>query len=101
MAQIINLSIDLTKVDKSKIKEVQLKSGKTAKYLNLTMFVNDEQDQYGNIASLSLQQTEEQRTAKTPKTYVGNGKRIWADNGKPKPESEGNNTSANNDDLPF
>ena len=101
MAQIINVSIDLTKVDKSQIKEVTLKSGKIAKYLNLTMFVNDENDQYGNIASLSLQQTEEQRTAKEPKTYVGNGKRVWADNGTTKTQNKETQTPAKEDDLPF
>lgn len=98
MSQIINLSIDLSKVDKSVIKTVTLKSGKVAKYLNLTCFVNDEQDQYGNICSLSLQQSEDERKAKTPKIYVGNGKIVWADT-KPNPDEIANENS--DDGLPF
>ena len=97
MSSIINISIDLSKVDKTQIKEVTLKSGKTAKYLNLSMFLNDEQDQYGNICSLSLPQTEDERKAKLPKNYVGNGKRVWSDNA-PKLESK---TSVEDNSLPF
>ncbi len=103
MAQIINLSIDLAKVDKSVIKTVTLKSGKIAKYLNLSCFVNDEQDQYGNICSLSINQTEEERSAKTPKVYVGNGKIVWSDT-KPNPNEIPDENNAEGDglnDLPF
>jgi hypothetical protein len=100
MAQIINLSIDLAKVDKSMIKTVTLKSGKIAKYLNLSCFVNDAQDQYGNICSLSLNQTEEERKAKTPKLYVGNGKRVWAET-KPNPDEITNENEDDGLDLPF
>lgn len=104
MAQIINISIDLTKIDKSQIKEVTLKSGKVAKYLNLTLFENDEADKFGNICSLSLPQSEEQRNAKAPKIYVGNGKRVWADN-KPKtnetPSAQTGLTESETDSLPF
>jgi hypothetical protein len=100
MAQIINISIDLTKVDKSQIKEVTLKSGKVAKFLNLTLFENDEQDQYGNICSLSLPQTEEERNAKAPKTYVGNGKRVWSGNNKPT-QATTSTQSEDLSDLPF
>lgn len=104
MAQIINISIDLSKVDKSQIKEVKLKSGKTAKFLNLTQFINDEQDQYGNICSISMQQSEADRNLKVPKVYVGNGKRVWADNGTAKANpvnTETPSTEAPEDDLPF
>lgn len=101
MAQIINISIDLTKVDKSQIKEVTLKSGKVAKFLNLTIFENDEQDQYGNICSVSLPQTEDERKAKAPKTFVGNGKRVWADNKPKQTETASISTDETNDDLPF
>lgn len=102
MAQIINISIDLNKVDKKHIKVVTLKSGATAKFLNLTLFMNDEQDQYGNICSISLPQSEEQRSAKEPKTYLGNGKRVWASNpnAESKPKEQTNN-STEDDDLPF
>jgi hypothetical protein len=73
MAKIIGGSIDLNKIDKSKI--VEGKNG--AKYYNITIIVNDEKDTYGNDVSLQEGQTKEQRDAKAPKKYIGNGKTIW------------------------
>jgi len=101
MAEIINISIDLTKIDKSKIKEVTLKSGNKAKFLDLTVFIKDEQDQYGNIASVSLGQTKEERDAAEPKVYIGNGKRTWASTAAPKKEEAKTDEGFTNDDLPF
>ena len=46
MAQILNGSIDLTKIDKTKIKEVTKKDGTIAKYLDVSIFVNDSEDDY-------------------------------------------------------
>ncbi len=101
MAQIINISIDLLKVDKSKIKEVQLKKGGTAKFLDLSIFIMDEQDQYGNIASVSINQTKEEREANTPKVYVGNGKRTWAKEPQGKAPAKTNQMGVDESDLPF
>jgi hypothetical protein len=47
MSTIINASIDLTKIEKSKIIK-----GKKGSYINVTIFINDEADQYGNNASI-------------------------------------------------
>lgn len=100
MAQIINISIDLAKVDKSQIKTIQLKNGNVGKFLNLSVFIKDEQDDYGNIASVSLSQSKEEREAAKPKVYVGNGKRTWANDPstQSKPETT---TTTDDDDLPF
>ena len=73
MAQIINASIDLSKIDKSKI--VEGKNG--AKYYNFSITVNDEKDQYGNDVKLTAQQSKEEREAKATKVYIGNGKTTW------------------------
>lgn len=80
MAQIISASIDVTKITKSKIKEVKKKDGSIAKYLDISIVVNDLEDQFGNICSISEGQTKEERESKAPKNYLGNGKRVWSDN---------------------
>lgn len=74
MAILVNASIDLTKIDKSKIFE---KDGK--KWLNLTIALNDEVTQYGQNVSISVSQSKEEKDQ--PKTYLGNGKIVWS-NGK-------------------
>ena len=71
MSAIINASIDLSKVDKSRIFE---KDGR--KWLNLSISVNDETN-YGNNVGISLSQSKEEREAKTQKTFIGNGKVVW------------------------
>lgn len=83
MAEILSVSIDLTKIDKTKIQTVDkngnpFKNG--AKYYNLQIFVNDDIDQYGNNVGVCDSQTKEQREAKDKKTYLGNGKRVWMSN---------------------
>ena len=73
MSKIISASIDLSKIDKSKIK-----AGKAGqKYYNISIILNDEKDQYGNDISVVEGQTKEEREAKTKKVYLGNGKTIW------------------------
>ena len=69
MGTLINASIDLTKVDKAKLIK--------GKYLNLTIAVNDNLDNYGNNVSLTIQQSKEERDLKASKTYLGNGKVVY------------------------
>ena len=45
--------------------------------VNVTISLNDAPDQYGNNASIWISQTKEERDAKTPKVYIGNGKVIY------------------------
>lgn len=84
MAMIISASIDLAKIDTSRI--VDGKNG--AKYYNISINVNDEADQYGNNASVTTNQTKEERDAKAPKTYLGNGKTVWSSQGTPVPTQQ-------------
>lgn len=93
MAEILSVSIDLNKIDKSKI-QTHDKNGNPfkngAKYYNLQIFVNDDIDQYGNNVGVCDTQTKEQREAKEKKVYLGNGKRVWAsDKNKGVTESTG------------
>ncbi len=97
MSKLLSGSIDLSKIDKSKI-VTRDKEGKLfengAKYLNIQMWVNDEPDQYGNTASIIINQSKEEREAKAEKIYIGNMKTIL-DGNKP------NQKEGDADDLPF
>lgn len=78
--RIINASIDLTKIDKSKIVTTD-KSGQPfkngAKYLNIQIFVNDELNQFDQDTSIAIQQSKEENEAKVARVYIGNGKTVF------------------------
>ena len=89
---IINLSINLDKIDKTKII-----AGKKGKYLNLTVGANrDGEDQYGNTHYIFQSQSKEEREGGADKNYLGNGKEFVFDIPTPAPA-----TSSSDDDLPF
>lgn len=95
MSAILNLSIDLSKVDKSKLVD--------GKYLNTQIFINDE-TKYGNNVSMAYSQTKDERDAKTPKQYIANGKVVWTDNVIKVAEKEIENVAnepKKDDSLPF
>ena len=100
MAKIISASIDLTKIDKSKIID-----GKKGKYYNLDITVNDDKDQYGNDVSISTSLTKEERTSKVKRTYLGNGKIVWTNESTTAPTTTVTPTSGSpspqDDGLPF
>jgi hypothetical protein len=100
MSAIVNFSINVEDIDKSK-----LIKGKKGSYLNLTMSINDE-TKFGNNASVSVSQSKEEREAKEAKTYLGNGKVVWmSDAGVTVAEREQemstSTSAASQDDLPF
>ena len=75
MSALINVSLRVDKLPKEKF--VSGKDG--AVYYNFTIGVNDESNQYGQNVSLTDSQTKEEREAKKPKTYLGNGNVVWTD----------------------
>ena len=95
MSKLLNVSIDLTKIDKSKI----IEGKKGGKYLNMTVWINDELDQYGNDVSVQQSQSKEEREAKSPKVYLGNG-RVYRSN-KVAQAQEAPAPSIPDADLPF
>ena len=99
MSKIISASIDLSKIDKTRI--VEGKNG--AKYYDLTIFVNDEKNKYDQDVSIATGQTKEERTAKEKRTYIGNGKVTFTKEPETKQEQQASSTNHNNsnDDLPF
>ncbi len=71
MAGLISVSLDLSKIDKTKVKD--------GKYLNAVVAIGDETNQYGQNASMYISQSKEEREAKEVRTYIGNGKVVWND----------------------
>jgi len=80
MASIIATSINLNEIPKDKIF-----IGKKGKYLPITITINDEVDQFGNQGPVVVQQSKEEREAKTAKTYLGNCKVVWTNGTFPEP----------------
>lgn len=72
MASILKGSINLSEIPKDKIIV-----GKKGKYIPVTITINDEVDQYNNQGPVCVDQSKEEREAKTPKTYLGNIKVVW------------------------
>lgn len=99
--KIMNASLDLTKIDKSKVVTTDkngnpFKNG--GKYYNFTIKIYDQPDQYGNDVSLIESKTEEQRKEQAKDVYLGNGKTVYNSDkpmNQPTPEIHGE------DGLPF
>jgi len=70
MASIINHYIDLTKVDKSRLKD--------GKILQITTVVDDT-TKYGNNVGTYESMSKEEKDAGRKRNYVGNGKVVWTD----------------------
>jgi len=93
MSKLINLSIDVSKITKDKLYQ-----GKKGTYLKVTLALNDEPDQFGNHVSAWEEQSQDERTAKADKNYLGNGKVFWS---KGEESTETVKAEVVNDDLPF
>lgn len=74
MGATINFSLDLSKIDKTRIVQ-----GKKGTYYNVTVFVNDQEDQYGNNVAVATGLTKEEREAGAKTQYLGNGRVISTD----------------------
>ena len=48
-------------------------------YKNYTISISDETNQYGQNVVMYEAQTKEEREAKQPKKYIGNGSVVWTD----------------------
>lgn len=104
MSRLLVGSIDLNKIDKSKVVTTD-KNGNPfsngAKYYNIAVWINDNPDQYGNSASIQTSVSKEEKDNGIKGAYIGNLKDI---------QSNVNNTTVNepvsvgaevDDDLPF
>ncbi|MHA1482888.1 MAG: hypothetical protein ACTSQA_05585 [Candidatus Heimdallarchaeaceae archaeon] len=101
MASLISVSIDVSKLPKEKFVK-----GAKGVYYKFTIGVNDTTNQYGQNVSMWDEQTEEERSAKKKKLYLGNGKVFWTDNNIVKAEPKQNEEpviedNSEDDGLPF
>ena len=101
MSRLISASIDVTKIDKSR-----LFKGKKGTYLGVDIWVNDEEDQYGNSVSINESLTAEERESGVKKNYIGNGKKVfgWGESGssgggQSQPSQSG--SGFDNEEVPF
>jgi hypothetical protein len=100
MSALMNVSLRVDKLPKEKF--VAGKDG--AVYYNFTIGVNDEANQWGQNVSLTDSQTKEEREAKKPKNYIGNGNVVWTDGNIVAVKKEQNiaeKAQTVSDDLPF
>lgn len=74
MSAIITFSLDLKKLDKNKIIQ-----GEKGSYYPITVFVNDEPDQYNNNVAVTTSASKEEREAKAKTHYLCNGKVVSTD----------------------
>jgi len=99
MSVLMRVKLNLSKIDKSKIFE-----GKKGKYVDITIALNDEKDEYGNNVAAFMQDKGED------KNYLGNGRVVWADTpqfedrldeAKEQTEEMKKGLAEPDDDLPF
>lgn len=95
MAMLIGLNLNLSKIDKTKIKDVN-----GAKYLNLTVSVNDQQDNYGKDVAAWHEQSQGERDSKAKKEYLGNGKVLFKKEAEPHVQAPKQDPQGG-DGLPF
>lgn len=74
MKSIINLSIDVMKIDKKRFYE-----GKKGTYMNLTIVLNDEKDKYDNNGFVKQSINKDE---KVEMPFLGNAKIVWTDGAK-------------------
>ena len=72
MSALLNLKINVENLPKEKFVK-----GKKGIYYNFIISVNDDTNQFGQNVTAYDSQTLEEREAKKPKNYLGNGKVVW------------------------
>ncbi len=80
MSHLISLSIDATKVTKSRMKN--------GKYINITVSINDETDRFGNNVSCWENQTKEERERGEQRNFLGNGIVLFTQGSVFKPDAK-------------
>ena len=70
------------------LKALNAKQGKEGEGVKLTISLSDQPNNYGQNVSAYVAQTKEQRDAKKPIFYVGNGKTFWSKGETPCPQRE-------------
>ena len=93
----LSVRIDVTKIDKSR-----LYKGAKGTYLDLTTFVDTEQqDQYENNGFISQSTTKEEREAQVQTPILGNVKVFFTDGAQSKQPQKEMSIEELDDDVPF
>lgn len=86
------------KINVNKIDKAKLFVGKKGTYLDVIIWINDEEDNYGNVASIQQTLSKEERDAGSPKIFLGNLADLPGN--KPAPAAAAAEETAEGD-LPF
>ena len=70
------------------LKALNAKQGKESEGVKITISLSDQTNNFGQNVSAYVAQTKEQREAKKPLFYVGNGKTFWSKGETPCPQRE-------------
>lgn len=62
------------------VEMIELIDQKNAKGVSISLSISDEPSKYGENISAYIEQSQDERTAKEPKRYMGNGKIYWNNN---------------------
>ena len=93
----LNVRINVSKIDKSK-----LYKGEKGVYLNMTTFVDlDQEDEYGNNGFISMEQSKEQRDAGEQSVILGNVKKFWIDGATASAPQSDISFEELDEDIPF
>lgn len=108
MSSLIKASIKASEL--KKIAANKIIKGEKDTYIPVTISVDDE-SRYGQNVSIYIEQSKEEREAKTPRHYIANGSVIWTDgsivkgqrddNGGGSKPSAAPSLGGGLDDLPF
>ena len=74
MGHLLALKLDVKKIPKEKYFE-----GAKGVYIDITLSVNDEPNEWGQTISAWVEQTKEERENKVDRVFCGNGSVIWTD----------------------
>lgn len=97
MSNIRNVSVDVTKLDKTRF----VTGKKGGVYLSLDFKYNkDGADQYGNAGFVTQSPTKEERAAKTKMPIVGNFK-VWDDDAAPAKKPQPKSWDDASQEVPF
>lgn len=102
MSKLIKAKIDVTKIDKTKLFQ-----GAKGTYLDVDIWIDENEPEAWKQVSLNQSQSQEDREAGLPKNYIGNGECKWGwDNQPPEPASQPAHPmqdvpAPSNDEIPF
>jgi len=99
MKRIVGIKIDVTKIDKAR-----LFKGQKGQYLNATIYLDDDKDQYDNNGMITQDVSKEERESGVRGEILGNAAIRWVGEATPSQNTQQNTQQAEpvaEDDIPF